>query len=85
MLSASSGVLGLSSEVIDRSATRYPRALARWLDDNAQVHVSCLDNALSQFNQIMGAMQSALTGETVGLPAQVDDDVVTKLEKELKR
>jgi hypothetical protein len=63
----------------------FTRALARWLDDDAQVHVSCLDNALSQFNQIMGAMQSALTGETVDLPAQVDDDVVAKLEKELKR
>ena len=63
----------------------FTRALARWLDDDAQVHVSCLENALAQFNQIMGAMLSALTGETVDLPAEVGDDVMARLEKELKR
>jgi len=62
----------------------FTRALALWLDDETKVHVSCLDNSLRQFHQIMGAMLSALTGETVALPAEVGDDAVGKLEKELR-
>ena len=62
----------------------FTRAMALWLDDETKVHVSCLEHALKQFNQIMGVMLSALTGEIIPLPAEVDDDVVRKLEKELK-
>lgn len=63
----------------------FTRAMAHWLDDDSRVHVNCLDNALSQFNQIMGAMQSALSGEKVALPADVDDDAVVRLREALTR
>jgi predicted dehydrogenase len=62
----------------------FTRAMAHWLDDDAQVHINCLDKSLNQFNQIMGAMLSALTGEKVALPAQIDEDVMAQLEKKLK-
>ncbi len=61
----------------------FTRAMAHWLDDDENVHVNCLDNSLTQFNMIMGAMLSALTGEKVSLPAEVDDEVVARLKKEL--
>lgn len=63
----------------------FTRAMALWLDDDTKVHVSCLENALKQYNQIMGVMLSALTGETISLPAEAGHDVVTKLEKELRK
>ena len=62
----------------------FTRAMAHWLDDDAKVHVNCLDNSLKQFNQIMGAMLSSLTGEVVALPAEVGDDMVGELENKLK-
>jgi len=62
----------------------FTRAMAHWLDDETRVHVNCLDNSLKQFNQIMGALLSSLTGQVVSLPAEVGDDVVRELEKELK-
>ena len=75
----------LWSEDEEPGQREFTRAMALWLDDDTQVHVSCLENALRQYNQIMGVMLSALTGETIDLPARVGDDVVKKLEKELKK
>jgi len=63
----------------------FTRAMALWLDDDTKVHVNCLANSLKQCNQIMGAVLSALTGETIALPAEVGDDVVMNLERQLKK
>lgn len=63
----------------------FTRAMAHWLDDDRRVHASCLDNALAQFNQIMGMLQSAYTGRTVALPVEVDDGLVAAIEKKLKK
>ena len=62
----------------------FTRAMAHWLDDDSKVHVNCLENSLDQFNQIMGIMVSALTGEKVALPANAEDEVVSQLKKKLR-
>lgn len=58
----------------------FTRAMAHWLDDDQNVHINNLEVALAGFSMIMGAMQSALTGQQVDLPAAVPDDVVKAIE-----
>jgi len=62
----------------------FTRAMAYWLDDESNVHLNCLDNALKGFDAIMGALQSAYTGKRVKLPADVPYDINEKLEKKIK-
>ena len=62
----------------------FTRAIAYWLDDDANVHANCLENALKGFDAIMAAFQSALVGRRLDLPAEIPDDVVRRLEERLK-
>jgi len=62
----------------------FARAIAHWLDDAANVHANCLENALAGFEAIMAAFQSALVGRRLDLPAEIADDVVQQLEERLK-
>ena len=59
----------------------FTRAMAHWLDNDKNAHINNLDTALAGFSMIMGAMQSALTGQQVDLPAEVSDDVIKAIEE----
>lgn len=62
----------------------FTRAMARWLDDDHNVHLNCLDNTLKGFDAIMLTLQSAYLGKRVELPCAITDDIVDKLEAKLK-
>ena len=59
----------------------FTRALAYWLADDRKVHLNCLSNTMKGFQMIMGALQSSYVGKRIGLPAEVKDDIIEKLEK----
>jgi len=62
----------------------FTRAMARWLDDDKNGHLNCLDNTLKGFDAIMATLQSAYANKRVELPCAVPDDIVDKLEARLK-
>jgi len=62
----------------------FTRAMARWLDDDKNVHLNCLANTLNGFDVIMATLQAAYSGKQLELPCMVPDDIVQKLEAKLK-
>ena len=61
----------------------FTRAIARWLDDEADRHECRLQNALLGFDVTMAAYHSATLGRRVAFPAEVPDDIAETLEKRL--
>lgn len=61
----------------------FTRAMAHWLDDDANAHACRLSNALAGFQAIMAAMESARLGRRLDLPREIPDNVVETLEKDL--
>ena len=61
----------------------FARAMAHWLDDDANAHACRLSNALAGFQAIMAAMESARVGRRLDLPAEIPDDIVETLERKL--
>jgi len=81
---AATFVEGTSWDAADIPAQRaFTRAIAHWLDDDANAHACRLENALAGFDAIMGAFESARLGRRLDLPREIPDDVVETLEKEL--
>ena len=62
----------------------FTRALAYWLNDDANVHGNCLDNAMRGFDAIMGAFESARVGRRIALPREIPEDVVEIMERRLR-
>ena len=61
----------------------FTRAMAGWLDDDANVHLNCLDNTLRGFDAIMGAIKSSLVHRRLTLPTDIPDDILTTIEQAL--
>jgi len=54
-------------------------AMIDWLHDDTAVHPLNLENALSDFNIILGLYMSTLNHEVIDLPVQPDNDLIQKL------
>lgn len=63
----------------------FTRAMGLWLADDSKKHACSLDSSISQLNQLMGIMLSALEGREVKLPVEVDDNVLKRLGAMLKK
>lgn len=62
----------------------FTRALAQWLDDDNNGHLNCLDNALKGFDLIMATLKAVNVGKRLELPVRVSDDIVQRLESQIK-
>ena len=54
-------------------------AMFDWLEDDKAIHPLNLDNALSDFNIVLGLYMSALNRQVIDLPAQPDTQLIEKL------
>jgi predicted dehydrogenase len=59
--------------------------MADWLTDSSQPHLNRLDHSLTQFNIIMAMMLSIHLRQPVPFPADVPDDIVEIVEKEIQQ
>lgn len=58
-------------------------AMIDWLDDDTAVHPLNLDNALSDFNIILGLYMSTLNHQVINLPTQPENQLIQKLRNTL--
>ena len=54
-------------------------AMFDWLEDEAKVHPTHLDQSLAEFNLLLGIYQSALTHAPVELPFDPPDGLLNSL------
>lgn len=62
---------------------QFTQAIGHWLDDEANVHGCCLENALLGFDITMTAYMSADTQKRLDFPTDVPDDITERIEERL--
>ena len=63
--------------------TQFTRAMASWLNDDRNIHLNCLANAVRGFDAIMGTFKSVLEHKRVKLPTEIPDDIAATVERSL--
>ncbi len=56
-----------------------------WIEDDASSMPLCLDNALADFEIIMGMYQSIIKEKTITFPLQPEGDILSKVREKLKK
>ncbi len=59
-------------------------SMIHWIEDDAYAMPLCLDNALADFEIIMGMYQSIIHNNTIGFPLQPEPDILGKIRERLK-
>ena len=60
------------------------RRLIDWIEDDSYLMPLRLDNALADFDIIMGMYQSIIHDKTISFPLQEEADILNKIREKLK-
>ena len=80
---ASAAQLGALPDPVREILARMTEAMMDWLADDAQVHPLNLQNALVDFNTLLGMYTSALERKAIDLPSDPADRLIDRLRQRL--